>query len=163
MFDDQLLDQARLFLNRAQINKLTLATAESCTGGLFAGLITEIPGSSKTLDRGFVVYTNRAKQDMLGVSGDILADFGAVSEPTAIAMVDGALENSKADLAVAITGIAGPGGQTPMKQVGLVHIAVKRRNRETLHEACQFGDIGRSNVRKKAILKSFEMLHRLNN
>ena len=137
MFDDRLLAEARSFLDVAQKNKLTLATAESCTGGLLAGLITEIPGSSQTLERGFIVYTNKAKQDMLGVSGDTLADFGAVSEPTAIAMAEGALEHSRAKLAVAITGIAGPGGQTPMKPVGLVHIAAIRRDREVLARSFQ--------------------------
>ncbi|ACT59354.1 CinA family protein [Hirschia baltica] len=161
MFDNQLIEEARKFLRAAQTQKLTLATAESCTGGLLAGLITEIPGSSQTLERGFVVYTNRAKQDMLGVSGDILADFGAVSEPTAIAMAEGAMEHSRASLTVAITGIAGPGGQTPMKPVGLVHIAAKRRDRETLHEACHFGDIGRSNVRRKSMEVALELLMRL--
>ncbi len=161
MFDNQLIEEARKFLRAAQTQKLTLATAESCTGGLLAGLITEIPGSSVTLERGFVAYTNRAKQDMLGVSGDILADFGAVSEPTAIAMAEGAMEHSRASLTVAITGIAGPGGQTPMKPVGLVHIAAKRRDRETLHEACLFGDIGRSNVRRKSMEVALGLLMRL--
>ncbi|MFC7290529.1 CinA family protein [Hirschia litorea] len=161
MFDDQLMEIARQLLNTAQTNRLKLVTAESCTGGLLAGLITEIPGSSQTLDRGFVVYTNRAKQDMLGVSGDILADFGAVSEPTAIAMAEGALAHSRADLAVSITGIAGPGGQTPMKPVGLVHIAAIRRDREILQEAYNFGNIGRSNVRRKSIIHAIGMLMQL--
>lgn len=161
MFDDRLMAEARKFLDTAQKNKLTLAAAESCTGGLLAGLITEIPGSSQTLDRGFVVYTNRAKQDLLGVSGETLADFGAVSEPTAIAMAEGALENSRANLAVAITGIAGPGGQTPMKPVGLVHIAAIRRDREVLHHAFKFGDIGRANVRQKSMSAAIRLLMQL--
>lgn len=161
MFDDRLMEAARQLLVKAQTKKLKIATAESCTGGLLSALITEIPGSSQTLDRGFVVYTNKAKQDMLGVSGDILADFGAVSEPTAIAMAEGTLKHSRADLAVSITGIAGPGGQTPMKPVGLVHIAAIRREREVLHEACTFGDVGRANVRRRSLEVSIDLLIRL--
>lgn len=163
MFDDKLMELARILLTTAQTNKLKIVTAESCTGGLLAGLITEIPGSSQTLDRGFVVYTNRAKQDMLGVSGDVLADFGAVSEPTAIAMAEGALEHSRADIAVSITGIAGPSGQTPMKPIGLVHIAVIRRDREVLQEVCNFGDIGRTNVRRKSMIHAINMLMQIMN
>lgn len=157
MFTDLMLNKARKLLDASQKAKLKLVTAESCTGGLFSALLTEIPGSSATLERGFVTYSNKSKQDMLGVAGDIIADFGAVSEPCAIAMAEGALSRSRADIAIAITGIAGPGGQTPMKPVGSVHIAVARHEREVLHEYCKFGDIGRSEVRYKSISTAIDM------
>lgn len=111
-----------------------LATAESCTGGLVAATLTEVAGSSDVVDRGFVVYANRAKVEMLGVREESLARFGAVSEIVAREMAEGALERSGCDLAVAITGIAGPGGGTPEKPVGLVHFAAARRGLPTRHE-----------------------------
>ncbi len=110
MFSPPLLRLAEIVLMEARENKLRIATAESCTGGLIASLLTEIPGSSDALDRGFVVYSNRAKQDMLGIPGDLIADMGAVSEPVARMMAEGAVENSNAHVAVAVTGVAGPGG-----------------------------------------------------
>jgi nicotinamide-nucleotide amidase len=124
--------------------KLRIATAESCTGGLIAALLTEIPGSSDAFDRGFVVYSNRAKSDLLGVPGDLIADAGAVSEAVARSMAEGAVENSNAHLAVSVTGVAGPGGGTKLKPIGLVHIAAAREGRSIIHEAHRFGDIGRS-------------------
>jgi len=157
MFDDELRARIRKVLGEAQKQNLTVVTAESCTGGLLSALFTEIPGSSKTLDRSFVTYSNKAKQEMLGVAGDIIADFGAVSEPTAIAMAEGALSRSKADISIAISGIAGPGGNTAMKPVGLVHIAVARHQRELLHTAFKFGDIGRSEVRRMSLLSAMDM------
>ena len=108
---------------------LRLAAAESCTGGLVCGLLTEIPGSSAVVERGFVIYSNQAKQEMLGVAEATLARCGAVSEGTAWAMAQGALANSSADVAVAVTGIAGPDGGTAQKPVGLVHFALARRGR----------------------------------
>jgi nicotinamide-nucleotide amidase len=161
MFDEQLLMLARLTLDEAQQRRLKIATAESCTGGLIAGLLTEIPGSSATVERGFIVYSNRAKSDMLGVPGDLIADAGAVSEPVARAMAEGAVENSHAHMAVAVTGVAGPGGGTPLKPVGLVHIAAHRENRNILHEAHRFGDIGRSEVRLKSVEAALLLLQRL--
>jgi nicotinamide-nucleotide amidase len=130
---------------------LRLATAESCTGGLVAGLITEIAGSSDVLDRGFVTYSNAAKTDLLGVPAELLEVHGAVSEPVATAMAEGALSRSGADVAVAITGIAGPSGGSPSKPVGLVHFALARRGRPTHHVARRFGDIGRPFVRAGAV------------
>src|SRR6201986_5664979 len=114
MFPTPLIRLAEQVLAVARTQKLRIATAESCTGGLIAGLLTEIPGSSDVVERGFVVYSNRAKQDMLGVPGDLIADMGAVSEAVARMMAEGAVENSNAHLAVAVTGIAGPGGVTAM-------------------------------------------------
>jgi nicotinamide-nucleotide amidase len=141
--------------------KLTIATAESCTGGLVAGAITEVPGSSAVLDRGFVTYSNDAKQQMLGVPAEVLRDYGAVSRQTAEAMAQGALARAKTDLAVSITGIAGPGGGTPEKPVGLVHFAAATRDGTTMHAGKKFGDIGRSDVRHKSVLQALAMLKEL--
>ncbi|HEY2071704.1 MAG TPA: CinA family protein [Rhizomicrobium sp.] len=161
MFPSSLLSLAQVVLSDARQAGLRIAIAESCTGGLIAGLLTEIPGSSDVVDRGFVVYSNRAKVDMLGVPGDLIADTGAVSEAVARAMAEGAVENSNAHVAVAVTGIAGPGGGTPMKPVGLVHIAACRERRSILHEAHRFGDIGRGEVRIKAVEAALLLLQRL--
>jgi nicotinamide-nucleotide amidase len=161
MFSSALLRLAEVVIAEARAQKLRIAAAESCTGGLIGGLLTEIPGSSEVFERGFVVYSNRAKQDMLGVPGDLIADQGAVSEAVARMMAEGAVENSNAHLAVAVTGIAGPGGGTKFKPVGLVHIAACRENRSILHEAHRFGDIGRSEVRLKAVEAALELLRRL--
>jgi len=115
-------------------NGQRLATAESCTGGLIAARLTDVAGSSDVFERGFVTYSNEAKSEMLGVSVTLLARAGAVSEEVARAMAEGAIARSRADLAVAVTGIAGPGGGTPTKPVGLVHIACARRESWTVHE-----------------------------
>jgi nicotinamide-nucleotide amidase len=159
LFPTDLLQAARLLLDDAQARGIKIATAESCTGGLVAALLTEIAGSSATVDRAFVVYSNQAKQEMLGVPGDMIADFGAVSEPVARALAEGALHESRANLTVAITGIAGPGGATPMKPVGLVHFASARKNRAIRHEEHRFGDIGRDQVRLEAVRVALRMLH----
>ena len=161
MFPSTFLRLAEVVLADARAQKLRLATAESCTGGLIAGLLTEIPGSSDVFDRGFVVYSNRAKSDMLNVPGDLIADAGAVSEAVARTMAEGAVENSNAHAAVAVTGIAGPGGGTKLKPVGLVHIAAAREGRSIIHEAHRFGDIGRTEIRMKAVEAALELLHRL--
>jgi nicotinamide-nucleotide amidase len=161
MFPSPLLRLAEVVLAEARARKLRIATAESCTGGLIGGLLTEIPGSSDAFERGFIVYSNRAKQDMLGVPGDLIADQGAVSEAVARAMAEGAVENSNAHLAVAVTGVAGPGGGTKLKPVGLVHIAAYRENRSILHEAHRFGDVGRSEIRGKSVEAALELLRRL--
>src|SRR3982751_3041231 len=117
---------ARSLLDLCRSRKLTIATAESCTGGLVAAALTAIPGSSDVVDRGFVTYSNAAKTEMLGVPADLIATHGAVSEPVARAMAEGALSRSNADVAVAITGIAGPDGGSDAKPVGLVHLAAAR-------------------------------------
>jgi nicotinamide-nucleotide amidase len=159
LFPGDLLQSARLLLDDAQSRGIKIATAESCTGGLVAALLTEIAGSSATFDRAFVVYSNQAKQEMLGVPGDMIADFGAVSEPVARALAEGTLHESRANLSIAITGIAGPGGATPMKPVGLVHFASARENRAIRHEEHRFGDIGRDQVRLEAVRVAIRMLH----
>ena len=140
---------------------LTIATAESCTGGLVAGALTDIAGSSAVLDRGFVTYSNKAKQQMLGVPAATLRQYGAVSRQTAEAMARGALSKAKVDLAVAITGIAGPGGGSPDKPVGLVHFAAASRDGTSMHAAMRYGDIGRTEVRHKSVLQALRMLMEL--
>ncbi|MGH6889544.1 MAG: CinA family protein [Rhizomicrobium sp.] len=138
-----------------------IAVAESCTGGLLAGLLTEIAGASDVFERGFVTYSNRAKAELLGVPETLIAQDGAVCEAVARAMAEGALSNSPADVAVAITGIAGPGGGTAEKPVGLVHIAAARRGKETLHERREFGAIGRSAIRLKSAEAALRLLQQL--
>jgi nicotinamide-nucleotide amidase len=155
------LDKARALLNLCRARKLTIATAESCTGGLVAATLTEIPGSSDVFERGFVTYSDAAKAAMLGVPTLVLQRFGAVSRETAEAMARGALAHSPADLAVSITGIAGPGGGSPGKPVGLVHYAAAARGGRLLHQECKFGDIGRAHVRQVSVLQALAMLHAL--
>jgi nicotinamide-nucleotide amidase len=161
MFDEHLLNLARLTLDEARGRRVKIATAESCTGGLIAGLLTEIAGSSDVVERGFIVYSNRAKEELLGVPGDLIADHGAVSEPVARLMADGALKESRANLAIAVTGVAGPGGGTPLKPVGLVHIAVARENKPIFHQAMRFGDVGRMEVRRQTIIEALNMARRM--
>lgn len=138
--------------------KLMIATAESCTAGLIAGAITEIAGSSNVFERGFITYSNEAKQQMIGVSSETLKAHGAVSRPTAIEMAEGAISNSAATISVAVTGIAGPGGGSDEKPVGLVHLAAARKGHETLHREMRYGDIGRSEVRLATVRTALEML-----
>ena len=157
-FDAAREERAKKLVERYTAAGLTIATAESCTGGLAAGLITEIAGSSAVLERGFVVYSNAAKIGMLGVSPETIDAVGAVSEATAREMAVGALENSRADVAVSITGVAGPGGGSAEKPVGLVHFACARRGRPTVHVERRFGEIGRGAVRKASIEQALELL-----
>ncbi|MCV9965349.1 CinA family protein [Pararhizobium sp. BT-229] len=137
---------------------LMVATAESCTGGLIVGALTEVSGSSMVVDRGFVTYSNDAKIQMLGVDLATLAAHGAVSRQTAIEMVRGALTHSKADLAVAVTGIAGPGGGSVEKPVGLVHLAAASRGGNVIHREMRYGDIGRDSVRLATVRTALDML-----
>jgi len=150
-------------LEKARAHGRKIATAESCTGGLIAGALTDIAGSSDVVERGFVTYSNEAKVEMLGVSETVLAAHGAVSQPTVEAMAAGAIRRSPADLAVAVTGIVGPGGGTLQKPVGLVHFAAAVRNGRHEHQERRFGDIGRSEVRRRAVLVALEMLEELAN
>ncbi len=159
MFSRDQLAAAAEILDACRDGKLMLATAESCTGGLIAGALTSIAGSSDVVERGYVVYSNRAKQDLLGVPAALIESAGAVSEEVARAMADGALAKSGAALSVAVTGIAGPGGGTAAKPVGLVHLAAARRGRPTVHERHVFkGD--REAVRLQAVDKALAMLKR---
>jgi nicotinamide-nucleotide amidase len=158
MAEQELIEPARALLDLCRARKLTIAAAESCTGGLLAATLTEIPGSSAVFDRGFVTYSNDAKTAMLGVPSDLLATFGAVSREAAQAMASGALAHAGVDLAVAITGIAGPGGAMPGKPVGLVHFAAASRGGRLSHQARQFGDIGRAPVRRESVRHALAML-----
>lgn len=135
-----------------------VATAESCTGGMIAAALTEIAGSSAVVDRGFVTYSNEAKSEMLGVPMAQIVEHGAVSDQIVSAMVSGALAHSKAEIAVAVTGIAGPSGGSDEKPVGLVYIAAQRRNKEVVVSRELFGDIGRDEVREKTVIKALQML-----
>lgn len=161
MFDRQLIVLAENILKAARAQSLRIATAESCTGGLVAAVLTEIAGSSDVFGRGYVVYSNRSKEKLLGVPAPLLAEMGAVCEPVARAMAEGALKKSGAHLALAVTGIAGPGGGGADKPVGLVHIAAARTGHATLHSENRFGDIGRSAVRMKSVETALALLQRL--
>jgi nicotinamide-nucleotide amidase len=157
MFPPDLIDHAAALIARCRAANLTLATAESCTGGLIAGLLTEIPGSSAVVERGFVVYSNEAKQELLGVPVATIERHGAVSEATARAMAEGALEASRADIAVSVTGVAGPDGGTPSKPVGLVWFACARRGATAAREE-RFGDIGRTGVRLASVEAALDLI-----
>ncbi len=158
MFADPLLSEARELLAAARGKGIHIVTAESCTGGLIAALLTEIPGSSDVVERGFVTYSNQAKEDLLGVPAELLRAHGAVSEPVCRAMAEGALKNSRAQLAVAVTGIAGPGGGSAEKPVGLVYIAAARQAGDTIMREYRFGEIGRGRVRLGTVEKAIQLL-----
>ena len=158
MFDPDLTSKAEELLQSLRDAKLMIATAESCTGGLIAGVLTEIAGSSDVVDRGFVTYSNEAKNECLGVPGEMIEEHGAVSEEVARAMAKGAVHRSRASISVAVTGVAGPGGGTAEKPVGLVHVAVARSGRETLHKRLQLGDIGRSDVRMATVREALGLV-----
>ena len=157
MFPPDLIRKATTVLELARAQRLKIATAESCTGGLIAGCLTEIAGSSDVVERGYVTYTNDAKQELLGVSAELLARVGAVSEEVARAMAEGALERAHVDTALACTGIAGPGGATAQKPVGLVHIALARRGQPTRHLERRYGAIGRTDVRLKTVEDALDL------
>jgi nicotinamide-nucleotide amidase len=161
IFPRPLLKSAETLLADLNERKMKLAAAESCTGGLVAALFTEIPGSSSVFERGFVVYSNEAKRDMLGVAGDLIADHGAVSEPVARAMAEGALKYSRAQLSVSITGVAGPGGGTAVKPVGLVHFAAAHKNGTVIHEENRFGEISREEIRMKSVEAALNLVRKL--
>jgi nicotinamide-nucleotide amidase len=156
-----LIATAHALLQICRAKRLTLATAESCTGGLVAATLTDVAGSSDVVDRGFVTYSNAAKQTMLGVPAAMLDRYGAVSKEVAVAMATGALAHAPVDLAVSITGIAGPGGATPGKPVGLVHFAAAARGDRPVHQERQFGDIGRTQVREASVGEALAMLRAL--
>ncbi|MBT5073132.1 MAG: CinA family protein [Kordiimonadaceae bacterium] len=158
MFSDEIKSLATEVLDLSRAKNLKIATAESCTGGLIIGALTEIAGSSDVVDRGFVTYTNRAKMECLGVSADTLKIDGAVSPEVAIAMTEGAIKYSSANIAVSVTGIAGPDGGTDQKPVGLVHMAAIKRGGNPLHQMHKFGDLGRGAVRQATIIAALKLL-----
>ena len=161
MFTSSLREQAAELLAAARTAQLRIVTAESCTGGLIAGLLTDIPGSSEVVERGFVTYSNEAKEDLLGIPADLIHRHGAVSAEVARAMAEGALKHSLAQLAVAVTGIAGPGGGTALKPVGLVYVAVQRLGGKAQIKEFRFGDIGRDEIRSRSVAEALILLRNL--
>ena len=159
--DARLIAQAAALLDAARAKGDLIATAESCTGGLVAATLTAVPGSSDVFDRGFITYSNTAKSEMLGVPYWLIEKHGAVSEDVARAMAGGALSNSAASLAVAVTGIAGPDGGTPEKPVGLVHFAAGRPEGPMHHERVVFGDLGRAEIRRRSVERALSLLRSL--
>ncbi len=158
LLDAALEHRVATLLAHLRTRGLTVATAESCTGGLVAAALTAIPGSSDVVDRGFVTYSNDAKVDMLGVPAALIATHGAVSEPVARAMAEGALRASTAGVTVSLTGIAGPGGGSAGKPVGLVHLAAARRGGPTLHLERRYGDLGRAGIREAALRDALDLV-----
>jgi nicotinamide-nucleotide amidase len=156
-----LIHQAAGLLDRCRAHSIKLAAAESCTGGLLMVCLTEVPNSSDVVDRGFVTYSNAAKTDLLSIPPKLIERHGAVSEAVAHAMAEGALGNSDADIAVGVTGVAGPGGGSEEKPVGLVHIAAVHRNGKHQQIRCQFGDAGRAGVRYRAVEQAFKLIDSL--
>ena len=161
LIDQRIMTQAASLLEAARERGDLLATAESCTGGLLAATLTAIPGASDVFERGFITYSNTSKSEMLGVPAWLIERHGSVSEDVARAMVGGALTHSPATLAVAITGIAGPGGGTPDMPVGLVHLAAARRDAPVLHHQLLLGDIGRNEIRRESVVQALALLDSL--
>lgn len=157
MFSQDIAHLAQQIVATASARGLMLATAESCTGGLVSAAITAIPGSSAVLDRGFVTYSNEAKVEMLGVSLESLSVHGAVSQAVAVAMAEGAVTNSRATVSVSVTGVAGPGGGSVDKPVGLVHFAASGA-KGVIHRVERFGDLGRDGIRQASVRVALEML-----
>jgi nicotinamide-nucleotide amidase len=153
---DHLDEQAERLMHRLCDRKLTVTTAESCTGGMLAALLTDIEGAGHGFDRGFVTYSKESKTELLGIEPDLLDHNDAVSEVVARAMAEGALKRSKADLTLGITGFAGPAG--PAHEEGLVHMALARRNSRTVHREQHFGPIGRGAIRVKSLKAMLDML-----
>ena len=160
MFSAELVQRAATLIALYRDRGFKIATAESCTGGLVAGLLTEISGSSAVVERGFVVYSNQAKRELLGVPAETIAAFGAVSEETARAMAQGAIAHAHADFAVAITGIAGPDGGTPAKPVGLVNFARAGADGGIIAVEKRFGALSRSAIRFAAVETALELFER---
>ncbi len=161
MAGQELTQAARALLDLCRSKRLILAAAESCTGGLLAATLTELPGSSDVFERGFITYSNEAKRAMLGVTPMTLAKHGAVSRETAEAMATGVLAHAPVDLAVSITGIAGPGGAVAGKPVGLVYLAAASRSGRLIQHERKYGDIGRAQVRRACVIEALAMLGEL--
>jgi nicotinamide-nucleotide amidase len=158
MFSDDVLALAHEVLETAKAADVKIAAAESCTGGLVIGALTAISGSADVVERGFITYSNEAKHEQLGVDPRLIEDVGAVSEPVAREMARGALERSRADLAVSVTGIAGPTGGTPLKPVGLVHFATAMNGAGVVHRRELFGALGRERVRDASVRLALDLL-----
>ena len=160
-FSPRLLAAAEHLLETCRRKGRLIATAESCTGGLIASVLTAIPGSSDVVDCGFVTYSNDAKAKMIGVPEAVIRQYGAVSAEVAVAMAQGAIAQSHAHLAIAVTGVAGPGGGTPMKPVGLVWLAAAARNGHVRTRELRLGEIGREEVRLATVGEALAMLQEL--
>jgi nicotinamide-nucleotide amidase len=158
LFPDDLYTAAKALLDELQRHALLIVTAESCTGGLVAALLTEIPGSSGMVERGLVTYSNAAKTELLGVPAELITRHGAVSEQVARAMAEGALARTPAHIAISITGIAGPDGGSPEKPVGLVYLGVAARGEATRVRECRFGTIGRREVRLESVRAAMDLV-----
>lgn len=163
MFSEALKAEASTVLDALSSRGLKFAAAESCTGGLIVALLTEIPGSSGVVERGFVTYSNEAKTQMIGVDARLIAAHGAVSRDVALAMAAGAIEHSLADVSVAVTGFAGPGGGSDAKPVGLVHVAAARKGASPIHFECRFGDVGRAEIRLRSVEAALKLVHQVLN
>ena len=161
MFSVSLKVEAESVLADLRQRGLKIVTAESCTGGLIAGVLTECAGSSEVVERGFVTYSNEAKVAMLGVPRRLIETLGVISREVAEAMAAGALAQSLADVSVAVTGLAGPGGGSAAKPVGLVHIAAARRGGRVIHQECRFGSVSRSDIREQAVWSALALVRRL--
>ena len=157
MFPDDVIAAATTLLEACRTAGVKIVTAESCTGGLLAGALTEVAGASDVVDCGFITYSNDAKSDTLGVAEELMTHHGAISDVVAREMAIGALEHSNAEIAIAVTGVAGPGGGTAAKPAGLVYIAVQRLGREPVIKEFRFGDIGRSAVRLATVREAIQM------
>ncbi len=158
LFSREMVMAAKDVLDICRENGWKIATAESCTGGMIAAVLTEIAGSSDVVERGFVTYSNEAKNELLGVPTEMIESDGAVSERVARAMAEGALARSRASIAISCTGVAGPGGGSAEKPVGLVHMAAARGEAETIHERCLFEDNGRASIRAATVMTAFEII-----
>jgi nicotinamide-nucleotide amidase len=159
MFDKSLIDDATRLLDELRARGMMIATAESCTGGLIAGLLTEIPGSSDVVDCGFMTYSNEAKQALVGVPANLLRHHGAVSAEVASAMAEGALKHApRASISVAVTGVAGPGGGSDTKPVGLVHFGCAMKGQPTVHRERRFGDLGRAGIRLATVREALDLI-----
>jgi nicotinamide-nucleotide amidase len=161
MFGKALSLSASRLIDLCRSKGLLIATAESCTGGLIAGLITSVSGSSDVFDAGFVTYSNESKTRMVNVPADLIIEMGAVSEEVALAMALGAIANSRAHVAVSVTGIAGPYGGSATKPVGLVHCAAARRDGPVIHDVLMLGDIGRDAVRIATVVRAVELAYEI--
>ncbi|WP_174801022.1 CinA family protein [Martelella limonii] len=161
MIDADIAERARILIEHCKEAGMMIATAESCTGGMVVAALTDIAGSSAVVDRGYITYSNQAKVEMLGVTAQTLETYGAVSRETALQMSAGALLRSGADLAIAVTGIAGPTGGTPEKPIGLVHLAARDRRGRLHHIESRYGDIGRQGIRLATVQTALGMLEGL--
>jgi nicotinamide-nucleotide amidase len=158
IFAPALMNPAKALLDLCRDRRLKIATAESCTGGLLAALLTEIPGSSHVFERGFVTYSNEAQSELLGVSDVLLARHGAVSQEVAHAMAVGCLDRSNVDLSVSVTGVAGPGGGSAQKPVGLVYLACLRRGHAPVPAKLMLGDRSRQEIREAGVIEALRLL-----